>query len=93
MKRNVIVTFQVGYESELSDDQLKTNIISAVNKTMASVLDADPVGLFLVTVEPGPKFNFPSVPPDEKFASDVHMDRKREFEKELKNEEMWREQK
>ena len=92
MKRNIQVSFQVSLLSNLSDDELKKNITDAVVKTMTSIKDADPLGLYLITVEQKPGQPFPQAPSESSFVSDLQMDRKREFEKELKEDQMWQEQ-
>lgn len=90
MKRNIQVSLQVSYVSKLSDDELKDAITAAITRAMQSVHNAQPLGLYLITIDEVKGGScFPQPPSDEKLTSDIHIDRKREFEKELKQEEMW----
>lgn len=78
-------------ESNLSDEDLKKNLTNAAIKTMMTVEGAEPIGLYLITVEESRAAPFPVVPV-EKLTSDLHMDRLREFDKERKEDEMWNDQ-
>ncbi len=92
MKRNIKVSFQASYESELSDGELKDVLTIAVATAMQTVTKAEPVGLYLIEIEEMKGGIFPKLPPDEKLTTDLQIDRKRSFEKELKEENMWRQQ-
>lgn len=84
MKRNLIVTIQVSFETDLPANELDQRVIDLVRKELPLVPDATPVGNYLVTITDGPKFNFPRSNID-----DFAVDRRRTMEREVRDEEVF----
>lgn len=60
MKRNLIITIQVSFETDLPLPELDKRVAALVRDQLPRIEGATPVGNYLVSIKPGPQFNFPS---------------------------------
>jgi len=92
MKRNLIISIQASFESELSDDELDDQIREFIKEGFPQIEDVTPIGAFLISIQPGPKLNFPrsNLDVDEDFSTaDAEINRRKAFEKVVKDDLSW----
>ena len=92
MKRNLVITIQVSFDSDLPTSELDERIREFVKERLPQIRDAEPVGTYLVSIAPGPRFNFPRSNLRtfyDELSDDIEADRRRAIEKAVQNDLDW----